>query len=62
MAHARTLLFLAAALIAGLFLGNRINAFLSISIKDKDLEGDSSSVRADLPPLPSGWSTSAGSA
>jgi len=32
MAHARTLLFLAAALIAGLFFGNRINAFLSISI------------------------------
>ena len=52
MAHARTLIFLAAALIAGLFLGNRINAFLSISIKDKDLEGDSSAVRADLPALP----------
>lgn len=52
MAHARTLLFLAAALIAGLFLGNRINAFLSISIKEKDLGEGSISVRKDLPPLP----------
>ena len=49
----RTLVFLAIALTAGLFLGSRINAFLSISIKDKDL-GDSSSAVSpeDLPPLP----------
>lgn len=52
MAHTRALLFLAAALIAGLFLGSRINAFLSISIKDKDLGESTSSVREDLPPLP----------
>lgn len=50
--RARTLLFLAAALTAGLFLGSRINAFLSISIKEKDLGDSVSSASKDLPPLP----------
>ncbi len=50
--RARTLLFLAAALTAGLFLGSRINAFLSISIKEKDLGDSVSAASKDLPPLP----------
>ncbi|MFI5323941.1 MAG: hypothetical protein ACHQ6U_10505, partial [Thermodesulfobacteriota bacterium] len=53
MRHAHTLLFLTAALIAGLFLGNKLNAFLSISIKDKDLGiGPSSHSPEKLPSLP----------
>jgi hypothetical protein len=52
MAQMRTLLFLAAALTAGLFLSSRINAFLSISIKDKDLGEASSRASRDLPALP----------
>lgn len=52
MMRARTLLFLAAALTVGLFLGSRINAFLSISIKEKDLGDSVSSASKDLPPLP----------
>jgi hypothetical protein len=48
----RTLLFLAAALTVGLFLGSRINAFLSISIKEKDLGDSVSASSKDLPPLP----------
>ena len=52
MMRMRTLLFLAAALTAGLFLGSRINAFLSISIKEKDLGDSVSAASKDLPPLP----------
>jgi hypothetical protein len=50
--HLRTLLLIAAALTAGLFLSGRLNAFLSISIKDKDLGEAASPVSRDLPPLP----------
>ena len=52
MMRARALLFLVAALTAGLFLGGRINAFLAISIKDKDLGDSAPAASKDLPSLP----------